>query len=327
MEYVRLGKTGVQVSKICLGCMSYGAPGWEVHPWVLGREAAMPHYRRAAEVGINFLDTANHYSYGVSEEILGDAVREYFTREQIIAATKVYLPVGKGPNQSGLSRKHIIESVDASLKRLKFDHIDILYTHRFDTNTEWEEMLSALDHVVKQGKVVYLGACSSWAWQFAKVREMQKANGLAQFVVMQNFYNLAYREEEREMIPYCVSEGVALVPWSPIARGFLAGNRPKVGEASVRAQTDKPSQDFFGTPADYALLDRVEKVAAEFGVTPAQIAYAWVLSKPEIAAPILGATKLHQLDEAIAALDIKFDTATLAFLEEPYQPRAIIGHK
>lgn len=326
MEYRRLGKTGLSVSRLCLGCMSYGEPGWEVHPWVLGREESMSHYRRAAEAGINFLDCSNYYSYGVSEEMLGDAVREYFNRHQTVIATKLCFPMGKGPNESGLSRKHIVEQVDASLKRMKVDHIDLLYTHRFDPNTEMEEMMLALDHVVRQGKALYLGACSAWAWEFAKVREQQRANGLAQFSVMQNFYNLAYREEEREMIPYCASEGVGLVPWSPIARGFLAGNRPKDGVATDRAKSDKPSQSFFGTEADYAILERVQKVAADLGVKPAQIAYAWVLAKPDITSPILGATKLYQLDEAIAALDIKLDEETIAALEEPYQPRAILGH-
>ncbi|MEX0345121.1 MAG: aldo/keto reductase [Rhizobiaceae bacterium] len=326
MQYVNLGKTGLKVSRLCLGCMSFGQPGWEVHPWVLDRDEAQPFFKRAADAGINFLDTADFYSRGVSEEITGEAVREYFQRDEVVVATKVALAMGKGPNMTGLSRKHVIEAVDASLKRLQLDHIDLLYIHRLDPGTPHEEMLEALDHVVRAGKVTYLAASSMWAWQFAKLREMQRANGLAQFVAMQNFYNLAYREEEREMIPYCHGEGVGLVPWSPIARGFLAGNRPKDGAATKRGETDKTGIGYFGSKADYAVLARVEKVAAKLGVKPAQVAYAWVLSKDFITAPIVGSTKLYQLDEAIAALDIALDKKTVASLEAPYKVRAPMGH-
>ncbi len=326
MDYVQLGRTGLTVSRLCLGCMSYGQPGWEVHPWVLGRDDAWPHFRQAADAGINFLDTADHYSYGVGEELLGQALREFFDRQQTVVATKLGLPMGKGPNQAGLSRKHIIEAVDASLSRLKVDHVDILYTHRLDPKTPFEELIAGLDHVVRQGKVVYLGASSCWAWQLAKLREMQRSNGLAQFVVMQNLYNLAYREEEREMIPYCESEGVGLVPWSPIARGFLAGNRPRNGEGTARAQSDKPLQSFFGTDDDYAILAEVEAIARARDVSPAQIAYAWVLSKPAVVAPIIGATKLNQLVEAIDSLDLKLEPAEVERLEAPYKARAVLGH-
>ncbi len=327
MNYVNLGNTGLKVSRLCLGCMSFGQPGWEVHPWVLNRDEAQPFFRRAAEVGINFLDTADFYSRGVSEEITGEAVREYFRRDEVVVATKIALAMGEGPNMSGLSRKHVLEAVDASLVRLKLDHIDLLYVHRLDPNTPHEEMLEAPNHVVKAGKVTYLAASSMWAWQFAKLREMQKANGWAKFVAMQNFYNLAYREEEREMIPYCRAEGVGLVPWSPIARGFLAGNQPKEGAATKRAETDKMSRRYLGSKADYAVLDRVEKVAARLGVTPAQVAYAWVLSKDYITAPIVGSTKIYQLDEAIAALDIELDKTAVASLEAPYRVRAPMGHQ
>ncbi len=326
MQYVNLGKTGLKVSRLCLGCMSFGLPGWKVHPWVLGRDEAQPFFKRAADAGINFLDTADFYSRGISEEITGDAVREYFRRDEVVVATKVALAMGEGPNMAGLSRKHVIEAVDASLKRLQLDHIDVLYIHRLDPDTPHEEMLEALDHVVKAGKVTYLAASSMWTWQFAKLREMQKANGWAKFVAMQNFYNLAYREEEREMIPYCHAEGVGLVPWSPIARGFLAGNRPKDGAATKRGETDKTGQGYFGSKADYAVLDRVEKVAAKLGVKPAQVAYAWVLSKEYITSPIVGSTKLYQLDEAIAALEIALDKKTVASLEAPYKVRAPMGH-
>ncbi len=327
MQYVRLGGTSVKVSKLCLGCMSFGEPGWEIHPWVLDKEQAQPIFKCAADAGINFLDTANYYSRGVSEEITGDAVREYFRRDEVVVATKIGLSMGDGPNLNGLSRKHVIEAVDASLKRLKLDHIDLLYIHRLDPETGAEEMLEALDAVVRAGKVTYLAASSMWAWQFARLREMQKANGFARFIAMQNFYNLAYREEEREMIPYCQSEGVGLVPWSPIARGFLAGNRPKDGTATDRGNTDRMGKDYFGSRADYAVLDRVHKTAGRLGVKPAQVAYAWVLSKNYISSPIVGSTKLYQLEEAVAALDIKLDKKTVASLEAPYRVRVPVGHQ
>jgi aryl-alcohol dehydrogenase-like predicted oxidoreductase len=244
----------------------------------------------------------------------------------VIIATKVALSMGDAPTMAGLSRKHIIEGVNASLKRLGTDYIDLLYIHRLDPDTEMEEVIEALEHVVRQGKVLYLGASSTWTWQFVKMREMQKARSYSTFMAMQNFYNLAYREEEREMIPYCRKEGVGLVPWSPIARGFLAGNRPKTGRATNRAQSDKLAQGYFGTKQDYAILTRVEKIAGELGINPAQVAYAWVLSKPFITAPIIGSTKPYQLDDAIAALDIKLTRNQIKRLEAPYQPRAVMGH-
>lgn len=326
MEYVRLGKTGLKVSRLCLGCMSFGKPGWDVHPWVLDRDRAMPFFKRAQQAGINFLDTADFYSRGVSEEITGAAVRNFFRRDETVVATKVGLPMGEGPNLAGLSRKHVLEAIDASLKRLGLDHIDLLYIHRLDPATEMEEIVIGLDQVVRQGKVSYLGASSMWTWQFAKLRALQQANGLAQFVAMQNFYNLAYREEEREMIPYCQAEGVGLVPWSPIARGFLAGNRPKEGATTERGRTDKSAQGYFGSRQDYAILNRVRKVADRLGVTPAQVAYAWVLSKPYVTAPIIGTSNLHQLDEAISTLDIQLDDRTVRSLEQPYRTREVMGH-
>lgn len=326
MEYVRLGSTALIVSRLCLGCMTYGKGGWEVHPWALGRDESMPFFRRAAEAGINFFDTADYYSYGASEEILGDAIRAHFRREEVVVATKVGLPMGPGPNLAGLSRKRIVESVNQSLKRLQFDHVDILYTHRFDPNTELEEMMLALDQLVREGKVLYLGACSATAWQFAKVREMQKASGLAQFKVMQNFYNLAYREEEREMIPYCRYDGVAIVPWSPIARGFLAGVRPRDGEPqSNRSKSDRVLQSYFGSEADYRVLEAVQVAAKKYGVTCAQIAYAWILSKPYVTAPIVGADVLSQFDETIAATELKLDEGTIRSLEAPYEFHETLG--
>lgn len=326
MDYVRLGRTGLNVSRLCLGGMSFGSPGWPPHPWVMGREDAQPFFRLAAERGINFFDTADHYSFGVGEEILGEALRTYFPASDVVVATKVGLRMGDGPNDRGLSRKRIIESVEGSLRRLDRDHIDILYTHRFDPNTEIEEIVTALDQVVRQGKVHYLGACSSWAWQFAQIREIQKANGLATFAVMQNLYNLVYREEEREMIPYCTREGVAIVPWSPIARGFLAAPRPKAATvASGRASQDKVLASYFGSSTDYEILDAVQRQSKRLRLTMAQVAYALVMSKSFIAAPIVGADTLPQLEDAIGALDVALDQEAIADLESRYRPRSVLG--
>lgn len=326
MEYVRLGNTGMTVSRLCLGCMSFGTPGGPTHPWVLDEEAAQPFFRKAVEAGITFFDTANHYNYGASEEITGRALMKYARREEVVVATKVGLKMGEHPGGRGLSRKHILDQIDQSLKRLGMDYVDLYYVHRLDPGTPFEETLDALDTAVRAGKVRYLAASSMWAWQFAKLREMQKATGFATFVAMQNFYNLAYREEEREMIPYCIAEGVGLVPWSPIARGFLAGNRPKDGAATERARTDPMAHNYFGSTQDYAVLAKVEQAAKKLGVKPAQVAYAWVLSKPFVTAPIVGVTKEHQLDEAIATLDIKLDARTTKSLEAPYRTRDVMGH-
>ena len=326
MEYVKLGASGVKVSKLCLGMMSYGTAGWPHHPWVLGEADAQPFLKGALDAGINFFDTADFYSVGASEEILGNFVKKHMKRSDAVIATKVCLTMGDGPNDRGLSRKHIMEAIDASLARLKTDYVDLLYIHRLDHDTPMEEMAEALNDVVRSGRALYLGASSMWAWQFAKLREMQRANGWAGFAVMQNFYNLCYREEEREMIPYCKAEGVALVPWSPMARGFLAGNTPKDGKGkTARGETDKLAQGYFGTKQDYAILARVEKLAAKLGVKPAQVALAWVLAKG-VTAPIIGATKPHHLSDAVAALDIKLTDAQIASLEAPYAPRPVQGH-
>lgn len=326
MEYVRLGGAGVKVSRLCLGMMSYGTPGWPHHPWVLGEAEAQPFLTAALDAGINFFDTADFYSIGASEEILGNFVAANMKRSDAVIATKLGLSMGDGLNDVGLSRKHILEGIDASLKRLKTDYVDLLYIHRLDPDTGFEEMAEALNDVVRAGKAIYLGASSMWTWQFVKIRELQRANGWAQFHVMQNFYNLCYREEEREMNPYCQAEGVALVPWSPMARGFLAGNQPKDGAAATsRGQSDKLAQGYFGSRQDYAVLARVEKLAAKLGVKPAQIALAWVLAKG-ITSPIIGATKPHHLSDAVAALDIKLTDAQIGSLESPYAPRAVQGH-
>ncbi len=326
MDYVKLGGAGVKVSRLCLGMMSYGTAGWPHHPWVLGEKDAQPFLKGALDAGINFFDTADFYSVGASEEILGNFVKSNMTRSDAVIATKVGLTMGDGANQKGLSRKHILEGIDASLKRLKTDYVDLLYIHRLDPDTPMEEMAEALNDVVRSGRATYIGASSMWAWQFAKLREVQKACGWAQFAVMQNFYNLCYREEEREMIPYCKSEGVALVPWSPMARGFLAGNTPKDGKGkTARGETDKIAQGYFGTKQDYAVLARVEKLAGKLGVKPAQVALAWVLAK-DITSPIIGATKAHHLSDAVAALDIGLTDAQIASLEAPYAPRPVQGH-
>ncbi|MGE0503028.1 MAG: aldo/keto reductase [Rhizobiaceae bacterium] len=325
MQFVRLGSTGLKVSRLCLGCMSFGTPGGPTHPWVVDEDASQPFFRRAIEAGINFFDTANYYNHGDSEEITGRALTRYARRDEVVIATKVGLKMGDGPNMSGLSRKHIVDQIDASLKRLGTDYIDVYYVHRLDPDTPFEETLVALDDVVRAGKVRYLAASSMWAWQFAKLREMQRANGLAQFVAMQNFYNLAYREEEREMIPYCQSEGVAVVPWSPIARGFLAGNTPRSGGVTERGRTDVHIGRYFGSSTDYAILSKVQAASKKLGISAAQVAYAWVLSKPVVTAPIVGVTKLGQLDDALAALSVKLDTSTIRSLESPYRPRAVIG--
>ena len=324
MQYTQLGGTGLNVSRLCFGCMSFGDPSRGNHSWVLPEDQAKPFYRDAFEAGINFFDTANYYSRGVSEEVLGRAMREHSTREQTVIATKVGLDMEQGPNSKGLSRKHIVESINASLKRLGTDYVDLYYIHRLDGQTPMEETLEALDHVVRQGKVLYLGCSSAWTWQFVKMREFQKANGLARFSVMQNFYNLLYREEEREMIPYCRSEGVALVPWSPLARGFLAGNRPKAGEATNRGARDKLNAGYFGTPQDYKILAKVEKLAEKLGVKPAQVALAWTASKVDC--PIIGTTKPHHLGDALEALDLTLNAAQIKSLEGAYAPRPVMGH-
>jgi len=257
MEYSQLGNCGLRVSRLCLGTMSFGGTGGPTHPWAISEEDAQPIYKMAVEKGITFFDTANVYNHGICEEVLGRALKKYARRDEVVLATKVGLPMRPGPNGRGLSRKHIIESVDASLKRLQVDHIDLLYTHRLDVNTSDDELLEALDHVVKAGKVIYPAGSSMGSWQFAKMREKQKARGYVPFVAMQNLYNLAYREEEREMVPYLQSEGVAMLPWSPIARGFLAGNKPKDGEATNRAKIDL-SKGLFGSKQDYVVLERVQ---------------------------------------------------------------------
>lgn len=323
MNYVRLGNTGMQVSRLCIGCMSYGMGDWGHHPWVLDEKVGLKFIRQAFDAGINFFDTADFYSLGGSEAVLGKALAD-LPRDEIVVASKVGLAMSDRPNRIGLSRKHIMQSVDASLLRLKLDHIDLYQIHRLDHDTPMEEMLEALNDVVRAGKALYLGASSMYGWQFMKALGLQRQHGFAPFVSMQNFYNLAYREEEREMMPLCQSEGIAVIPWSPMARGFLA--RKSDDKLSERAETDKISKGYFGSAQDLAVRDRLHEVAVEMGVKPSQLALAWVLAKPYVTAPIIGATKQHHLPEAVGALDIKLDEATLKRLEEPYVPRAVMGH-
>ena len=326
MQYVNLGKTGLKVSRLCLGCMSYGTSQWR--PWVLDEEPSRAFIKQALELGINFFDTADMYSNGVSEEVVGRALRDFARRDQVIITTKVYNRMGDGPNDRGLSRKHILDAIHASLRRLGTDYVDIYMIHRWDYETPIEETLETLNDLVRAGKVRYLGASSMWAWQFAKALYLADAHGWSRFVVMQNHYNLIYREEEREMIPLCRAEGIALTPWSPLARGFLAGNRTrdKKGE-TTRANNDPYAYELYYRDEDFTIAERVVELAKKRGVKPTQIALAWHLNKPEITAPIIGATKPHHLPEAVAALDIRLTDEECKYLEEPYVPHPILGHR
>jgi aryl-alcohol dehydrogenase (NADP+) len=327
MELTNLGRAGVKVSRLCLGCMTYGTSKWR--PWVLNEPESLPFIQRAWEAGINFFDTADMYSDGASEIVLGNALRKLaIPREQVVIATKVFNPMGPSANERGLSRKHIKHAIDASLKRLQLDYVDLYQIHRLDTATPMEEILEALDSLVRAGKVLYIGASSMYAWQFARMLHASDRNGLARFATMQNHWNLVYREEEREMNPLCRAEGVGIIPWSPLARGFLAGNRTKsdFGETS-RAKTDDFAHDLYYQESDFTVVDRVTAIAKRRGVPNAQIALAWLLHQPGLTAPIIGASKPHHLDDAIAALSLKLDADELKALEEPYRPHAILGHR
>ncbi|MCC6614912.1 MAG: aldo/keto reductase [Anaerolineae bacterium] len=324
MEYVNLGKTGLQVSRICLGCMTYGSPEWR--PWVLSADEGIPFIHRALELGINFFDTADMYSRGVSEQIVGRALKDV-PRDEVVVATKAYWPMGDKPNQRGLSRKHLMESIDGSLKRLGMDYVDLYQIHRWDYATPIEETLEALSDIVRAGKALYVGASSMFAWQFAQALYKADLHGWPRFVTMQNHYNLVYREEEREMNPLCVAEGVGLIPWSPLARGFLAGNRTadKSGETE-RAKTDELAQSYYFQPSDFEVVNRVSALAQKHAVKPAQIALAWMLHKPGVTAPIIGASKMPHLEDAVAAVEIALTPEEIADLEAPYTPHAILGH-
>jgi 1-deoxyxylulose-5-phosphate synthase len=322
MEYSNLGPAGVKVSRICLGCMTYGTPQWR--QWVLEEKDSRPFIRQALEMGINFFDTADMYSLGMSEQVLGRALKDFGPpREKLVIATKVFFPMGDDPNQRGLSRKHILHAIDDSLRRLGTDYVDLYQVHRFDYETPIEETMMALHDVVKSGKARYIGASSMFAWQFARMLNAADRLGLTRFVTMQNHYNLIYREEEREMVPLCRAEGIGLLPWSPLARGVLTGNR-KAG--TVRSHEDDYTKKLYTQQADDRVVDCVEQVAKDRGVPPAQVALAWLLQKPGITAPIVGASKPHHLKDAAAALAVKLTPQEISQLESVYVPHPVLGH-
>ncbi|MFT4585769.1 MAG: aryl-alcohol dehydrogenase-like predicted oxidoreductase [Gammaproteobacteria bacterium] len=322
MEYTRLGRTGLKVSRICLGTMTYGSSKWR--DWVLDEDASRPFIRNALEAGINFFDTADKYSEGASEEVLGRALRDFARRDEVVIATKLYMPMGPGHNQRGLSRKHIFEAVDNSLRRLGSDFIDLYQIHRWDYDTPIEETMEALNDVVRAGKVRYIGASSMYAWEFSKALYTSRMNGWASFVSMQNFYNLVYREEEREMLPLCEDAGIGVIPWSPMARGYLVRDPD---DATVRAQTDEVTGIFnIGKPSDEPVREAVVRVASRLGIARAQVAIAWLLNKPGVTSPIIGASKAQHLKDALAAIDVTLSTEDVAELEAPYKPQWVAGH-
>jgi aryl-alcohol dehydrogenase (NADP+) len=324
MQYVRLGKSGLKVSRICLGAMTFGSSKWR--PWVLDEDASRPFIKRAIELGINFFDTADMYSVGASEEVLGRALKDFSRRDQVIIGTKAFWPFASGPNDRGLSRKHLFDAIDGSLQRLGVDYVDLYQIHRFDPETPIEETLDALHDIVKSGKVRYIGASSMSAWQFAKMLYVADRHGWTRFVSMQNHYNLIYREEEREMMPLCSEEGIGVIPWSPLARGFLAGNRRKgdFGE-TARARTDQFAHELYYSDNDFVVADRVVELARRHGVKPTQIALAWLFSKSSVSAPIVGASEVFHIDEAVEALQVNLSAEDLAFVEAPYQPHVVLG--
>jgi 1-deoxyxylulose-5-phosphate synthase len=329
MQYVNFGNTGLRVSRLCLGCMSYGAPSWR--DWVMDEAAAMPFFQRAFELGINFFDTADAYSLGESERILGRAIRAASVqREDVVIATKVYFPLRAGENSRGLSRKHILHAIDDSLRRLGTDYVDVYQIHRLDRVTPMAEIIDALHDVVKAGKALYLGASSMYAWEFSRLLHLAQSAGLTQFVSMQNHYNLIYREEEREMLPLCRAAGIAVIPWSPLARGFLMGNRQRnetgqAGGATLRASSDELAAQMYYQDDDFAVVDAVSAIARGRGVPNAQVALAWLLAQPGVTAPIIGATKLAHLDDAVAALDLSLSAEELSALAAPYKPHPVLG--
>jgi 1-deoxyxylulose-5-phosphate synthase len=322
MEYTNLGSTGVKVSRICLGCMTYGRKSWR--QWVLEEEEGRPFIKQALDLGINFFDTADMYSVGTSEEILGRALKDFGpSRDKLVIATKVFFPMGDDPNQKGLSRKHILHAIDDSLRRLGTDYVDLYQIHRFDYETPIEETLVALHDVVKSGKARYIGASSMFAWQFAQMLNTSDRLGITRFATMQNHYNLAYREEEREMVPLCRAEGVGLLPWSPLARGMLAGTRKA---QTLRVREDDYTKKLYTMEADDRVVECVAQVAKDRGAPPAQVALAWLLQKPGVTAPIVGASKPHHLPDAVAALSLKLTQQEITQLESVYVPHPVLGH-
>ena len=326
MDYVRLGTTGLKVSRLCLGTMTYGTPNWR--PWVLDEATSRPFIKRAVEHGINFFDTADMYSRGASEEVVGRALKDFARREEVVLATKVFYPVVDHQNARGLSRKHIMAAIDGSLKRLGMDYVDLYQIHRYDDDTPIEETLEALHDVVKAGKALYIGASSMYAWQFANMLATQKRHGWTRFVSMQNHYNLVYREEEREMLPLCKAEGIGVIPWSPLARGFLAGNRKRgTRDATLREQHDGYGHGLYYADADYAVADRVAEVARAKGVLPIEVALAWVANRPGVTAPIISATRIEQLDQLVAGLAVTLSDDERRAVEELYVPHQVLGNE
>jgi len=325
MQYTNLGRTGLKVSRICLGTMTFGSPKWR--EWVLPEEESRPLIRRALEMGINFVDTADFYSSGVSEEVVGRALKDFCRRDQVVLATKVYYPMGEGPNQRGLSRVRILNAIEDSLRRLGTDYVDLYQIHRWDNETPLDETLEVLHDLVRAGKVRYIGASSMFAWQFTRALYLADLRGWTRFVSMQNHYNLVYREEEREMLPLCRAEGIGVIPWSPLARGFLTGTRRHGGGGeTTRSRNDEYADKMYFKESDFQVLERVLDLAKRRGVPPAQIALAWLLHQPGVTAPIVGVSKVFQLEEAVAALDIKLTPDECRFLEELYQPHPVLGH-
>jgi len=325
MRYVNLGSTGLRVSRVCLGMMSYG-----VHPdrpWALDEEAAEPIVKAAVEGGITFFDTADTYSAGASEVVTGRLLRKFLSRDEVVVATKVFMPMAPGENGKGLSRKHVLSAIDASLQRLEMDYVDLYQIHRWDPHTPIEETMEALHDVVRAGKARYIGASSMFAWQFAKAQQVAERRGWTRFVSMQNHYNLVYREEEREMIPHCIDQGIGVIPWSPLARGLLAGNRSRDGERrTTRAETDAFADFLYTDPRDFDVVEQVQAVAAERSVPAAQVALAWLLQRPGVTAPIVGATKLGHLEDALAAEQLALTVDEIKRVEEPYVPHRVAGH-
>ncbi len=324
MEYTRFGNTGMTVSKICLGTMTYGTPT-ERWPWALNEEQSRPFIKKALELGINFFDTADVYTAGASEEVVGRALKDFSKRDDVVLATKVYNPMGPGPNDKGLSRKHIMSAIDASLQRLGTDYVDLYQIHRWDYDTPIEETLEALHDVVKAGKARYIGASSMYSWQFAQALYLADLHGWTRFVSMQPHYNLVYREEEREMIPLCQDQKIAVIPWSPLARGLLTGKRSKERNETDRAKTDAFGKSLYGQNSDFEVVKRVSEIAEKHGLPDAQIALAWMLSKPYVTAPIIGASKPGHLEDAVAALEVKLSDEDIKQLEEVYQPHPVLG--
>jgi aryl-alcohol dehydrogenase (NADP+) len=326
MQYMNLGKSGLKVSRICLGMMSYGTSKWR--DWVLDEEDSRPFIQKALDMGINFFDTADAYSAGVSEQVTGRALKDFAKRDEVVIATKVFFSYNDLPNQGGLSRKHIMQGVERSLKNLGTDYIDLYQIHRWDYNTPIEETMEALHDLVRSGKVRYIGASSMFAYQFTQAQYLADLKGWTRFISMQNHYNLVYREEEREMNKFCLEEGVGLIPWSPMARGFLAGNRTQgKGGETTRSKSDSYAHDMYYQEADFKIVDRVEELAEKKGVKPAQIALAWILNKPGVVAPIIGATKMSHLEQAVEALEVELMDEDMEYLEELYQPHRVLGHR